>query len=89
MRPDYYEMNWYAERHRAFLEAIEPILAIKGRVYAMTIPRLLVYPDGHREVYYNFTPEQQRILDQCDEHIAYIKEQAYKQPFPWSPLGDH
>ena len=78
-----YERRWYEEQHRLFMEAIQPTIEIKMRVYSITLPRMLIYPDGRTEVEYDFTPEQRKILDQCDEYIEHIKQQAYKDcPFP-------
>ena len=67
-----YERAKCIERQRAFMEAIRPILAVKSSIYAMTMPRLLIYPDSHMESEYAFTPEQQRILDQADEFIECV-----------------
>lgn len=61
-------------RHKAFMDKIRPLLDMKARVYNCTIPKITIDPNeplGVRSEYV-FAPDMQKILDECDKHIAEI-----------------
>lgn len=64
-----HEILVYERKRRAFLDAIQPILKMKMRIYSMTLPTILVSSNGEVERDYHFSSEQQRALANLDEMI--------------------
>ena len=62
-------------RQRAYIEAIKPYTDARAEIYRFTLPTITIYPDGRAEHHYNFTPEQEKALEQIDEVIKSIKAQ--------------
>lgn len=62
-------------RRRDFLDHIRPYTNIKMSVYNTTIPKIVVVPGELVRSEYEFTPEQQEILDKCDKYIGEIATQ--------------
>lgn len=86
-----YERNKFAEKHRIFQISIQPILRMKERVFNYTMPKIILRSGKLPEVTYDFTDDQQKLMDLYDEQIAYIKRSifgcesiggALKQPLP-------
>lgn len=69
MKPMDYELMLLARKHKVFLETIQPLLAIKRRVYDVKLPTIILYDDGRSEFNYTFTPEEQKLLDSVDEAV--------------------
>ena len=66
--PEYLE-NVLAELvQREFMRQTEPFLKIKGSAVAMCV-HFSIYPTG---VVRRYSPEQQEVMDSCDQHIAEI-----------------
>jgi predicted metal-dependent hydrolase len=62
-------------RHRAFMEAIEPLLKAKARMYNVTLPKVTIdLESGAVNTEYKFSAEAQAILDECDRQIAALAE---------------
>lgn len=61
-------------RQQAFRREIEPLTKIKLAIYSTTVPKLTIDEAGRVESAYEFSPEAQRVLDDCDKTIAEIGE---------------
>lgn len=64
-------------RQREYLEAIKPFTDAKLEIYAVTIPTIVIHPDGQVERRYNFTPGQQEIMRLADEAIDAVKARIF------------
>lgn len=62
-------------RQKDSLAAIQPWQKVKLRVYAACIPKIIMRPGQLPEATYEFSPEMQKILDECDK---YIQEEAVR-----------
>lgn len=60
-------------RQRAYIEAIKPYTKMKADIYSMTMPTMIIRPDGRIEHHHNFTKSQKKILEQLDELIEMMK----------------
>lgn len=69
--PEYFNNVLLEVTQREFMRAIGPFLNLKGRITAMCV-NLAICPDGVVRCY---SPEQQAVLDTCDENIAHIAKQ--------------
>ncbi len=67
-----------ADAHRDFMEEMKPIVRIRCFVYSMAMPKIVLYSDGRMESSYEFSPEAQKILDQCSEYESHIADR-YKR----------
>lgn len=56
--------------HRHYLEAIEPWVKQKMRIYMLLIPKILIHPDGRLEQKYDLSPELQKLMNELDSFIA-------------------
>jgi hypothetical protein len=60
-------------RQRDYLEAIKPFVSAKTEIYSVTMPMMIIHPDGQVEHQYNFTHEQKEVLRLADEAIEHMK----------------
>ncbi len=75
-----------AMRHRAFMEAIQPILKAKSRVVMFDMPKFIMHKDGLVEtIPPELTDAQKAILAQYDELIAYSARQHGLDLSAWTP----
>jgi hypothetical protein len=70
-----YERYKAAERHRAVLQAIRPILNAKVRAFNCMMPKITIYPERVDRVY---SAEDQAILDKFDELIRQVIDSMTK-----------
>lgn len=74
-------MGWLA--HKAFRDAIEPLLKMKCQITALHIPQYVLHADGKFEsIPQEFSPEEQKLWDQLDEMIA-NEAKRYSPPPGW------
>lgn len=73
-------------RQRDFLAAIQPWQNLKLQVYSLAVPTLIVKLDDQIESTYEFSPEMQKILDECDKRI---QEEAVRFGAPPQEGADH
>lgn len=67
-------------RHRAYLEAIQPLLKAKADMYACRIPKVTIDQEtGHISTEYEFSEAERAALDDCDRLIQATAEQ-YRAP---------
>lgn len=58
-------------RHRAYLEAIQPLVQAKTRLYACKMPKIIVDQEtGHISTEYEFSEVEQKALDDFDRMIG-------------------
>jgi hypothetical protein len=76
-----YERYKAAERHRAVLQAIRPILNAKVRAFNCMMPEITIYPDRIERV---FSRNDQAILDKFDGVIRQVIDSMTKDlPQGW------
>lgn len=61
-------------RQQAFQREIEPLTKIKLAIYSTSVPKITIDEAGRLESAYEFSPEAQKVLDECDRTIAEIGE---------------
>lgn len=67
-------------RHRAYLEAIQPLVKAKTDMYACKVPKVIIDQEtGHISTEYEFSALEQAALDDCDRLIKQMAEQ-FKAP---------
>jgi hypothetical protein len=72
-------MQQYVERHRAFMESIEPFNRMKYDILSRHIQPIVMYPDGSFEVL-PYPDEVQEQLAQVDVIIAHIASMTIVPP---------
>lgn len=66
-------------RQKDFMEAIRPWLRMKQHIYNVSLPKMIIRPGQLPETTYEFSPEMQKALDECDK---YIQEEAVRYGAP-------
>ena len=74
------------QRRMAFIEAIQPIIDQMTKIYSLTMPTIIIRPDGEIEHKYNFSPEQEEALRLANEAIEYKARCADEDPQWRNPL---
>jgi hypothetical protein len=59
------------EAHQRFIADCEPARRILEVVYAIKLPKRILYPDGRFETEYEFTETEQQALKTADEIVAW------------------
>lgn len=68
-----------AAAQRQFQEASEPIRRIIADIYAVTMPGVIVLPDGAIHTDTVFTPEQQKAYDNAQEMLRDLHRQCFAE----------
>ena len=60
---------------REYYKNIGPYVKMKASIYNVSIPMIIISSEGVKREY-NFTPEQEKAINQIDELIRHIQEQT-------------
>lgn len=64
-------------RQREYMDATQPIIDVKVEIYSWMVPTIIIHPDGNVEHRYDFTSEQQEMLQLADEAIEAVKARIF------------
>ena len=67
-----------AQMHHDYLRAIQPVIKLKADMLACLVPTFTITKDGEMRSHFDLTDEQKKALDECDELIASIGRQIFK-----------
>lgn len=63
-----------AARHRDYMNAIQPMIRMKQRIYATNIPVIIIEPGGIIRSEYRFDENQKSVLEYADIMINMMKK---------------
>ena len=59
-------------QQRDFQARIDPFVHLLIKIQNCTMPTMILHPDGHMDIRYDYTDEQQGMIKQINENIEYI-----------------
>jgi len=87
-----YRFHRLAQLHRAFLQDIQPAIAIRTKIMALKIAPRMIYQDGHEEILpCEFSDTEKQILAQADTmiEVARRRYEAAVNPETTALPADH